>query len=67
MLTTHIPKGHEAIWDQLQQYEKPKVSHISMINLIDIRLQQTREINTKTYSPFFHVSSYSEGKVPNKG
>ncbi|GLV67531.1 hypothetical protein Bmyc01_62000 [Bacillus mycoides] len=66
LLTTHIPEGHEAIWDQMQQYEKQKDSRISMVSLVDIRLQQTREINTKTYSPFFHVSNYSESKVPIK-
>ncbi|PFA54751.1 hypothetical protein COA00_03615 [Bacillus cereus] len=66
LLTTHIPEGHEAIWDQLQQYEEQKDVRISMVNLIDIRSQQTRELNTKAYSPFFHVSNYSESKVPIK-
>ncbi|KFM95565.1 hypothetical protein D0U04_27040 [Bacillus clarus] len=66
LLTTHIPEGHEAIWNQLQQYEEQRDFRISMVNLIDIKSQQTREINTKTYSPFFHVSNYSESKVPIK-
>ncbi|PEE38543.1 hypothetical protein [Bacillus cereus] len=66
LLTTHVPEGHEAIWDQLQQYEEQKDVRISMVSLIDIRLQQTREVNTKVYSPFFHVSNYSESKVPIK-
>ncbi|WP_257150469.1 permease prefix domain 1-containing protein [Bacillus toyonensis] len=66
LLTTHIPEGHEAIWNQLQEYEEQKDVRISMLNLIDVRSQQTREINTKTYSPFFHASNYSESKVPIK-
>jgi len=66
LMTTHIPEGHEAIWNQLQEYEEQKDIRISMVNLIGIRSQQTREINTKTYSPFVHVSNYSEGKVPIK-
>lgn len=66
LMTTHIPEGHEAIWDQLQQYEEQKNVRISMVNLIDIGSLQTRELNTKSYSPFFHVSNYSESKVPIK-
>lgn len=64
LLTTHIPEGHETIWNQLQQYEEQNDVRISMINLINIKSQQTRELNTKAYSPFFHVSNYSESKVP---
>ncbi|PEJ00905.1 hypothetical protein [Bacillus toyonensis] len=66
LFTTHIPEGHEAIWNQLQQYEEQKDLRISMANLVDTRSQQTRELNTKAYSPFFHVSNYSESKVPIK-
>ncbi|KAA0563519.1 hypothetical protein F0342_11930 [Bacillus sp. CH30_1T] len=66
LVTTHIPEGHEVIWDQLQQYEEQKDFRISMVNLIDIRSQQTRELNTKNNSPFFHVSNYSDSKVPIK-
>lgn len=66
LFTTHIPEGHEAIWNQLQQYEEQKDLRISMANLVDIKSQQTRELTTKKYSPFFYVSNYSESKVPIK-
>ncbi|MEB9626456.1 MULTISPECIES: hypothetical protein [Bacillus cereus group] len=54
------------MWNQLQQYEEQKDLRISMANLVDIRSRQTRELTTKVYSPFFHVSNYSESKVPIK-
>jgi hypothetical protein len=66
LFTTHIPEDHEMLWNDLQQYEQRRDPRISMINLLDIRSEQTRELNTKSYSPFFHVANYSESKVPIK-